>query len=212
MRENEGPLPKKFSVRRHVAKVLTEEILQSPHDKDFALPTEQQLSQRFAVSLVTVRLALEDLVHKGLIYRRQGRGTFAYGSSTRANRTIGVFVNCLETMKLPGFCAVLRGALAVVSSGKGSLVLVNTPPDEWSSEMAGQFAGVIVLHESMAGGISRVVKERNLPFLLIRGSHLLDEDSDFFEMGRRAAQALSYADLTGEPVGEIKVIRKGFNP
>ncbi|WP_424812223.1 GntR family transcriptional regulator [Roseococcus sp. YIM B11640] len=40
------------------------------------LPTEEQLTQHFAVSMITVRGALRELHQRGLIERRQGRGTF----------------------------------------------------------------------------------------------------------------------------------------
>ncbi|MDB5414295.1 MAG: GntR family transcriptional regulator [Rubritepida sp.] len=40
------------------------------------LPTEDQLARHFAVSMITVRGALRELQQRGLIERRQGRGTF----------------------------------------------------------------------------------------------------------------------------------------
>jgi GntR family transcriptional regulator len=40
------------------------------------LPTEDELAQQFGVSSITVRAALRTLQDKGLIERRQGRGTF----------------------------------------------------------------------------------------------------------------------------------------
>lgn len=40
------------------------------------LPTEEQLARHFGVSMITVRGALRELQQRGLIERRQGRGTF----------------------------------------------------------------------------------------------------------------------------------------
>lgn len=40
------------------------------------LPTEDQLARHFGVSMITVRGALRELQQRGLIDRRQGRGTF----------------------------------------------------------------------------------------------------------------------------------------
>ncbi|MDB5377870.1 MAG: GntR family transcriptional regulator [Rubritepida sp.] len=40
------------------------------------LPTEDQLARHFGVSMITVRGALRELQQRGLIERRQGRGTF----------------------------------------------------------------------------------------------------------------------------------------
>jgi GntR family transcriptional regulator len=44
--------------------------------EDDALPTEEALAEQFKVSRATVRQALADLVHEGLILRRAGLGTF----------------------------------------------------------------------------------------------------------------------------------------
>lgn len=41
------------------------------------LPTEAALQERYSVSAITVRRALKDLQHDGLVYRERGRGTFA---------------------------------------------------------------------------------------------------------------------------------------
>ncbi|MBN8216653.1 MAG: GntR family transcriptional regulator [Spirochaetes bacterium] len=41
------------------------------------LPTEDELAARYGVSKITVIRALKDLVHDGLVERRQGRGSFA---------------------------------------------------------------------------------------------------------------------------------------
>lgn len=49
------------------------EVTMKPGD---ALPTEPRLEQRFGVSRITVRRALDELASDGLIVRQQGRGTF----------------------------------------------------------------------------------------------------------------------------------------
>ena len=40
------------------------------------LPSETSLAQKLNISVMTVRQAMAQLVHKGLIYREKGRGTF----------------------------------------------------------------------------------------------------------------------------------------
>ena len=65
---------RKPSARRRIADVLAQEILNRPQPEDFAIASDHQLCRRFAVSRVTIRLALGDLEHKGLIYRRHGKG------------------------------------------------------------------------------------------------------------------------------------------
>jgi GntR family transcriptional repressor for pyruvate dehydrogenase complex len=51
------------------------------------LPSERELSARFAVSRATIRQALEVLDHSGLIERRMGEGTFALADSATASVT-----------------------------------------------------------------------------------------------------------------------------
>jgi DNA-binding GntR family transcriptional regulator len=43
------------------------------------IPSEQELCETYSVSRVTVRKAILDLVHEGLLVRRQGKGTFVAG-------------------------------------------------------------------------------------------------------------------------------------
>lgn len=44
--------------------------------KDNKLPTEDQFSEMLGVSRITIRTALNDLANEGIIFRRQGKGTF----------------------------------------------------------------------------------------------------------------------------------------
>jgi GntR family transcriptional regulator len=55
---------------------LTVEITAGRYHPHQRLPSERELSNRFKVSRMTVRQALLELVHDGLIYTRTGKGTF----------------------------------------------------------------------------------------------------------------------------------------
>lgn len=46
------------------------------NDQNHKLPTEEQFSEMLGVSRITVRTALNDLANEGIIFRRQGKGTF----------------------------------------------------------------------------------------------------------------------------------------
>jgi GntR family phosphonate transport system transcriptional regulator len=61
---------------RGIARALQQEIAQGVHAPSAQLPTEAQLSARFAVNRHTVRRALEELSRLGLIRVEQGRGSF----------------------------------------------------------------------------------------------------------------------------------------
>jgi GntR family transcriptional regulator len=56
------------------------------------LPTEQELSKEYKISRATVRQALAALVSEGLLYRKQGKGTFVTEKATQT-----------KSIKLTGF-------------------------------------------------------------------------------------------------------------
>jgi len=63
-------------LHRQLFLVLHDEIARGALAPGDALPTEQALCDQFAVSRITVRRALADLVEQGYIERRQGVGSF----------------------------------------------------------------------------------------------------------------------------------------
>src|SRR5271157_2546754 len=56
--------------------VLKAEIESGRWRSDERLPSEQEIAERFGVSKITVRQALQELAQVGYIRREQGRGTF----------------------------------------------------------------------------------------------------------------------------------------
>lgn len=56
--------------------LLKGEILGGKYGKSRALPSEMQLSRRCACSRTTVRKAMDELRHEGLVRSRQGKGVF----------------------------------------------------------------------------------------------------------------------------------------
>ena len=69
------------------SKIEAGEVLQNQK-----LPTEQELSREYKISRATVRQALAALVSEGLLYRKQGKGTFV---TEKAAQT--------KSVKLTGF-------------------------------------------------------------------------------------------------------------
>jgi GntR family phosphonate transport system transcriptional regulator len=65
-----------LSLWRQIAETLRQEIGGADYPPGARLPTEAELSARFAVNRHTVRRALEELSRGGLIRVEQGRGTF----------------------------------------------------------------------------------------------------------------------------------------
>lgn len=223
-------IPRTSTARNRVANTLTQEILDSPESKSFPIPSEYQLCRRFNVSRVTVRLALNDLEHRGLIYRRHGKGTFAHGHSTRVHRNIAILLK--SSLSEKGMVAeVIRGAHSVMSSLHAAVVLISASPKEWQSELACALAGVIVIPTGITEEDLESLKNRNLPFLLVGETNLPGPHIPFYEeeatsfrsspgldcvgqrfpklghnfsnVGKLAAESLSHAALTGYPVSDF---------
>lgn len=59
-----------------VANVLRQEILNDVYGKSGSIGTHTQLAQRFGVSLITIRKAVQILGEQGILAIQQGKGTF----------------------------------------------------------------------------------------------------------------------------------------
>jgi len=59
-----------------IKQIIVEDIRSGELKPGQAIPTETVLAERYSVSRATVRQAMTDLVHQGLLVRQQGRGTF----------------------------------------------------------------------------------------------------------------------------------------
>lgn len=81
-------LPVRRQLHQEVADILRSKVLPR-HQAGQRLPTERQLSERFAVSVVTVREALRSLAQEGLVKRRHGSGT--YVTDRRQQQHVGVY-------------------------------------------------------------------------------------------------------------------------
>jgi GntR family transcriptional regulator len=85
---------------RQIAHALRTEIEQHLRPGD-PIETELALEQRFSVSRITVRRAIDELVRAGLLLRRQGSGTFV--AQHKVTEELGVLHSWTETMHELGF-------------------------------------------------------------------------------------------------------------
>lgn len=70
MPENNQYAPYYVQIKTYLRKLASEK---NPHD---SMPSETQLAAMFQVSRGTVKQAVMDLVYEGILYRKQGKGTF----------------------------------------------------------------------------------------------------------------------------------------
>src|SRR6185437_8310267 len=91
-----APIPLYYRLREALrARILSGEL---PVGSLFA--TEQEVSERYAVSRTTVREAILGLVHEGLLVRKQGKGTFV--AARKLEEELGVLVGFTEQMEARG--------------------------------------------------------------------------------------------------------------
>ncbi len=193
--------PRKLTIRSHITAILVEEILANPQAEDFAIESENQLCRRFQASRVTVRLALGDLEHRGMVYRHHGRGTFAHGQSTRIHRDLALLASP-EALKLRSILEIIRGIQEVLAPLRSSLVLMNVSPLDWPSESATSLGGVLMVQDTLTSREILVLKTRQLPFLRIPERLLSRNNRDFFQLGLRVAQTLTHAATTSKPIDQ----------
>ena len=147
-------------------------FLNHPEPGAFLLASEHQLCRRFGLSRVTVRLALNDLENRGLIYRKHGKGTFAHGRSAQVHRYLGVLTKSTMAAEHRPIAEMIRGAQTVLAPLRSAILLISTAPEEWRPEMASSLGGVIVVPQDVTVKDLDILKDRNLPYLIMAESAL----------------------------------------
>lgn len=197
---------------------LTQDILSRDNVEAYSLPSEHELCRQFDLSRVTVRLALGDLENRGLIYRRHGKGTFAHGRAGRIYRNIGIFVRAASTQNW-AVAELVRGMQSVQMELGAGVMLIGVKPASWRPEMTSMLSGVAILPRDVTEEDLAILRNRNLPFLLVTDSGLA---GPHIRMGQReAARTLtekllglghrSLALLTGVDAGLDAPKRRGVN-
>lgn len=71
-----APAPAQPPLHLSISETLLAEIEHGVYGPGEQLPSENQLMERFEVSRITIRRAIANLVHQGLVEAHQGRGVF----------------------------------------------------------------------------------------------------------------------------------------
>lgn len=98
--------------------LLRHKIVEGQWPVEAVLPSEASLMKQYGVSRATVRQALDELVRDGLIYRRQGRGTFV--APTTAAQGLVRIVGFTEDMAQRGLSPatkLISASLVPASAG-----------------------------------------------------------------------------------------------
>ena len=100
------PAPAPVPLYYRVREALRERILSGELAPGSPIPSETELIERYSVSRTTVREALLPLVQEGLLYRKQGKGTFV--AARRFQEQLGALTGFTEEMEARGLRAGAR--------------------------------------------------------------------------------------------------------
>src|ERR1700752_735049 len=89
-----------------IEETIATEIARGEYRPGDQLPTEDDLLERFQVSRITVRRAIQNLVHRRLLEIRRGLGTFVLAPRIEAELT--KLTGCVEDMNAVGRKATAR--------------------------------------------------------------------------------------------------------
>jgi GntR family transcriptional regulator len=100
--------PHNGKLYRSVGETLKREIATGRFADTQVLPGERELSQRLGVSRATLRRAIQELIGEGVLFHRQGAGTFIRRAMPRVEQPSSRLTGFTEDMRLRGFVASSR--------------------------------------------------------------------------------------------------------
>jgi len=172
---------------RQLQNVVQKNIESGEWPGGFQLPTYRELAKITGVSLITVQQAVDNLVQEGLLYRRQGLGTFVATQEMkpRSNK-VGLFVLRLRDP----FFSRLAQAIQSEAINHGYTISVFSL-DEGMSRVS---RAIELLVDQHPGGIITTAAEndetleqiadlrrKGIPMVVVDG-HLQDEKVDFVQI------------------------------
>jgi GntR family transcriptional regulator len=143
--ERSNPVPLYYQLKQ----VLKEQIQAGHLEPHTAIPSEPELVSRYHVSRATVRQALTELVHEGLLYRLHGKGTFV--SEPRVQQqTLSELTSFTEEMqrrnKRPGGMLIISELVRGSDEVRSKLQLTDTE-QAIRLERLRTADGILVAHE-----------------------------------------------------------------
>lgn len=105
-------------IYRQIRDVLVNEV-QDLYKAGDALPSENELAQRFGVNRHTLRRAIDELITDGLVERRHGKGVFVLEPAI--NYAIGSSTRFTETLQSQGRATATRVLRKQVIPARGSV-------------------------------------------------------------------------------------------
>ncbi len=115
------------SKHQEVFATLLREIQSGRWKEGEKLPSEAALTERFALSRITVGRALRDLQAAGYISRRAGSGSFVTPTNNTSGRTFGMLIADISETDV--YESILRGMIAAPMAREHAVVSASAPSD-----------------------------------------------------------------------------------
>ncbi|KJK51064.1 hypothetical protein UK23_08465 [Lentzea aerocolonigenes] len=156
---------------------------------DGRLPTEQQLAAEQGVSVNTVRRAVDLLVADGLVYRRQGSGTYVEQSGVAGTSSTGPVIGvCMPSMTyyFPRLIAAIEQEIAA----SGGQMLLSSSDYDLARErevvdrmLATGVQGIVIAPELPPGGARAALSRlQALPVPIVTVERWLGTEDDEHEL------------------------------
>lgn len=118
-------IPKYYLLKKEIIKKIDME----EYGGDEQIPSERELIEKYQVSRITVRKAVDELVNEGYLYKVQGKGT--YVKSDKNNQDLISLTSCTEDVKKLGMTPSRKVIdAAVVLADKKRSKLLNIVTDD----------------------------------------------------------------------------------
>jgi len=186
--------------------IIKEMIRSGKLKQGMRIPSENELQEKYRLSNTTVRKAINELLHEGIIYREQGKGTFL--AKTRIDQ---------ELTKITSFTEDMLQRELKPSSKVISVDVILPPPEVISSLILDKNEEVIKIHRlRLANGESMAIQTSYLPYRLCPGAEKEDLSQSNTVIWRekynlhlvKATQRL-YPSLANDYESEMLGVRKG---
>ncbi|MBC3763271.1 GntR family transcriptional regulator [Quadrisphaera oryzae] len=159
----EGPVPKREQLIAILRRTAVEDLA-----PDQPVPSERELVDRHGVSRQTVREAIGQLVHEGVLHRVHGKGTFVAARQVQTHLHLASFTQDMRRRGLAPSTRVLHAEAADPPAGVATALRLATS----RSEAAASVWRVERLR--LADGVPMALEESWFPVRLVPG--LLDHD------------------------------------
>ncbi|MFQ5604823.1 MAG: GntR family transcriptional regulator [bacterium] len=179
--ENPSPL------YRQVANAIKKRIANGELTVGDPIGSQQELAQKYTVSLITIKKAMADLINEGVLFSRVGKGTFVAAKATAPKISMQASIGLVfRDLKSP-FFSLLIPSIEKVLSEQGYNILLSTSSNQIDKEEYQinhyrnlQVNGLIIASMTQvqqATAVIRKLQEERFPYVVI--SYIEDEDINY---------------------------------